>query len=73
MSHTTIIRGISRLQFEFLVGRRDGLKHFSETHELGLFTRSQMQQAFGEAGLAVEYDPEGLTGRGLYIGQAPAR
>lgn len=72
MSRTMIAGRISRLQFQFLVGDRDGVEHFSEVHELGLFTRSQTEQAFHDAGLDVEYDPEGLTDRGLYMGRSAA-
>ncbi len=72
MSHTEIRGPISRLHFEYLVGRPSGLKRASEVHELGLFSRAEMEKAFRLAGLTVEYDSEGLSGRGLYVGQAPA-
>ena len=32
-------------------------------------TVAEMKGAFEQAGLEVEYDPEGLTGRGLYLGK----
>lgn len=69
MSRTTIEEEISRLEFEYLVGRREGLERRREVHELGLFTRAQMERAFHDAGLEVDYDPEGLLGRGLYVGR----
>lgn len=72
MSHTEVRGPISRLQFEYLVGRPGGLRRASEVHELGLFSRAEMQEAFRRAGLAVAYDSEGLSGRGLYVGQARA-
>lgn len=68
MSHTEVRGRVSRLQFEYLIGDSGGLKRASEVHELGLFTRAEMQDAFRRAGLSVEYDPEGLSGRGLYVG-----
>ena len=52
----------------YLVGTPDGVEHFTERHELGLFTDEQHCQAFERAGLSVTHDPEGLMGRGLFIG-----
>ncbi len=71
MARTTLSEGISRVEFEYLVGRREGLERRSEIHELGLFTREQMELAFHDADLEVDHDPEGLCGRGLYIGRKP--
>lgn len=57
--------------FHYLVVTSEGVEHFTERHELGLFTREQMTGAFEAAGLAVEYDEEGLIGRGLYLATRP--
>jgi ubiquinone/menaquinone biosynthesis C-methylase UbiE len=59
---------ISYFDFHYLIGTLDGIEHFVERHELGLFEREEMEMAFTKAGLQVDYDEEGLTGRGLYIG-----
>jgi SAM-dependent methyltransferase len=40
--------------------------------EIAMFTANQMRGAMESAGLEVFHDPEGLMGRGLYIGRAPA-
>ena len=69
MSRTTLHETRSILDFEYLLGRATGIDHFSERHALGLFTRRDMETAFQQADLSVEYDTEGLTGRGLYMGQ----
>jgi SAM-dependent methyltransferase len=63
----------SSFEFQYLVGTPAGMEHFTERHELGLFTREEQLAAFREAGLAVEHDEEGLMGRGLYVGVAPSR
>jgi ubiquinone/menaquinone biosynthesis C-methylase UbiE len=70
MSHTEIKGAISRLQFDFIIGQAEGLSHRSETHELGLFTVQEMRDCFESAGFDVDYDEEGLMGRGLYIAKA---
>jgi hypothetical protein len=58
---------LSILNFHYLVGTLDGVNYITERHELGLFSVEEMKAAFHEAGLVVEYDEEGLIGRGLYI------
>ena len=67
MTYTQIEGAISRLKFEYLIGTSDGIQHASEVHELGLFTRDEMEDAFRAAGLEPEFDDEGLFGRGLYV------
>ena len=63
----------SIMEMHYLVGRPDGVEHFTERHELTLFQDEEMLDAFRAAGLAVEHDHEGgPMGRGLYIGLAPA-
>jgi hypothetical protein len=44
------------------------VEHFAEDHELYLFTTDEMRAAFEAADLAVDYDADGLIGRGLWIG-----
>jgi len=59
---------ISLLDFEYLVGTATGIQHISENHEFGLFTHEEYLDAFKKAGFHVTHDPEGVDGRGLYIG-----
>ncbi|MCA1840250.1 MAG: class I SAM-dependent methyltransferase [Actinomycetota bacterium] len=58
----------STLQLHYLVGTPQGVEAFMETHATTLFTSDEYQEAFRLAGLVVEHDPDGLMGRGLYIG-----
>ncbi|MFI5267548.1 MAG: class I SAM-dependent methyltransferase [Chloroflexota bacterium] len=62
---------IAILDFHFLVATPNGVEHFTERHELGLFTRQETEQAFRDAGLEVDFDADGLMGRGLYMGVKP--
>ena len=59
------------LDFHYLVGTPDRVEHFTEHHELGLFTSDEYLQAAGAAGLEATFDPQGLIGRGLLIGLRP--
>jgi len=59
---------VAILDFHYLVGTPEGVEHFTERHELGLFTDEEYRHAFTAAGLKVAQDPEGIVGRGLYIG-----
>lgn len=59
------------LEFHYLIGTSKKIEHSVEIHELGLFTHQEYMDAFKAAGLNVTHDPEGLDGRGLYIGVKP--
>ncbi len=56
------------LDLHYLVGSREGVEYFTERHELGMFDHEEYLEAFRAADLLVEHDPEGLMGRGLYLG-----
>ncbi|MBE2272346.1 MAG: class I SAM-dependent methyltransferase [Anaerolinea sp.] len=60
---------VSITRFHYMVGTLNEIVTFTEDHRLGLFTDAQYRAAFEEAGFRVLYDAEGLTGRGLYIGE----
>jgi SAM-dependent methyltransferase len=62
--------GLSILEFDYLVATPEGTRHFTERHEAALFADEQYRQALERAGLSVDFDREGLTGRGLYLGRA---
>jgi SAM-dependent methyltransferase len=69
MAVTEVKDRLSFTRFEYLIGSDGGIRRESETHELGLFTTDEMLDAFRAAGLEAEHDPEGMTGRGLYVGR----
>ncbi len=60
--------GLTILDMHYLVATAEGVEHFVERHELGMFTHEDYMLAFRAAGVEVEHDVEGLMGRGLYIG-----
>lgn len=59
------------IEFHYLLGTPNGVERFTERHEISLFTDDQYRAAFRHAGLDVDHDPEGLTGRGLYVATKP--
>lgn len=67
MSHMAIEGRASRLRFEYLIGRPEGIQHATELHELGLFTTEEMLECFRETGFEATYEPDGPMGRGLFV------
>jgi SAM-dependent methyltransferase len=62
---------VSVIALHYLHGNRQGVHYHTEQLELGLFTKEEMAHAFDLAGMHAAYEPEGLIGRGLYIGTFP--
>jgi hypothetical protein len=58
------------LDMQYLVGTPDGIEHFTERHELGLFRHEAYVEAFEAAGLPVEHIPDSCFERGYYTGTA---
>jgi len=61
---------LSIIDFHYLIGANEKIRHFQERHELGLFSHDEILDAFTRSDLDVEYDADGLTGRGLYMARA---
>ncbi|MFD6916232.1 class I SAM-dependent methyltransferase [Streptomyces virginiae] len=69
VSHAVRDGDTSRMEVHYLVADSDaGVRHFSETHRITLFTRAQYEAAFTAAGLSVDHVPGLHGGRGLFIG-----
>jgi SAM-dependent methyltransferase len=60
---------ISTVELHYLVGTSESVEHLVEHVELGLFTHDEVRRALETAGLSVSRDPEGLIGRGLWLGR----
>jgi len=71
INSSSVEGNISVFDLHHLIGTPEKTEHVVEHHELGLYTVEQMTAAFVAAGLDVRYDPEGLTGRGLYVARKP--
>jgi SAM-dependent methyltransferase len=57
------------MTFHYLVATPEGVESFTEEHVVGMFRHEQYVEAFEAAGLDVDHDPEGLMGRGLFVGR----
>ena len=60
------------MHWGFAVARPDGgTETYIEEHPTGLFTHAEYSAALRAAGIVFDYDPEGLLGRGRYVGVKP--
>jgi len=67
--NTSKTRGrLSVMDMHHLVGTPKRVDYFVERLVMGLFTHEEYLDAFRQAKLETTYDPDGLMGRGLYIG-----
>jgi SAM-dependent methyltransferase len=58
---------VSWCEFHYLLAANGEIRHETERHELGLFTRTEILSAFRDAGFGAEYSSPGLSGRGIYV------
>lgn len=67
-SHTHREGDQSVMEVHYVVAGPDtGIDHFHETHRAMLLTQDQYEQAFNDAGLSVDYTPDVMSGRGLFV------
>lgn len=71
MNVSEVAGELSIMDMHYLIGTPDGVDHFVERHELGLWTQAQMTDAFTAVGMTVEAFDDGLMGRGLYVARQP--
>ena len=64
---------VSVFESDYLVGDRNGVSHFREREELGLFTDDEYRMAFDKASLDVVESDRDLFGYGLYVSLARDR
>jgi SAM-dependent methyltransferase len=58
---------LSSFRLHYLIAEPMGVQYLWEDHALMLYTVDEMLGFFAEAGLDGSHDPQGLSGRGLYI------
>jgi SAM-dependent methyltransferase len=68
MNVSSVDGTVAMLDFHYLIATPEGVEHFTEHHELGLFTDDEYRGAFLQAGMDVRRDADWLMGRGLYVG-----
>lgn len=62
---------LSSMEFHWLVADQgEGVEHFVDVHDLYVFSREEYEDALETAGFEVDFDPDGLIGRGLFTGVA---
>jgi SAM-dependent methyltransferase len=59
---------VAVFDLHFLIGTPEGISSTTESLRLGLFTHEQYMAAFTACDLQVDFDEQGLMGRGMYIG-----
>ena len=62
---------ISVLNMHHVVEGPNGTEEFTEVHRLALYPAETYQRLMEAAGLTPHYDEQGLSGRGLHIGERP--
>lgn len=58
---------VGTMEMRYAVATPDRTRSFVEHHRMGLYTRDTYVDALRRAGLAVDHDPAGPIGRGLYV------
>ncbi|MFD3686126.1 class I SAM-dependent DNA methyltransferase [Nocardiopsis sp. NPDC058631] len=68
VSYSVLKGDATHMEVHFVVAEPGvGVRHFTDVHEITLFTREEYEAAFTGAGLSVEF-LDGPSGRGLFVG-----
>lgn len=67
MSHSGIQGNVSVLTMQYVVGDAGGVRSFSDTHLMTMYTPDDFRRAFAAAGLSAEFVDPGF-GRGVVVG-----
>ena len=67
MNRSDVEGNLSVLDMHYLVGTAEGVRHFTEHHELALFTIDQFAAAGAAAGLAHQHLDDAPSDRGLHV------
>jgi len=59
---------VAILNFHYMVGMRDGVRNFEETHRLLILSDEQYRNAFLRAGFELHQGTQVLSGRDLFVG-----
>lgn len=62
---------ITVLDFHYLIATPQETLYLRDALELRLTEEAEMRAAFEKAGLETMYEPQGITGRGLWLGRKP--
>lgn len=68
---TEVVGHITRMAMHYLVTTLEGVTHFVEVHEMGLYPSTVYENAFQLAGLSLTVDATYERWRTLYIGRKP--
>ena len=55
------------VEIHYLFGSKNGVRHITNKHDIGLFTVKEMKTAFKNADLKVTYEDNGITKKRFYI------
>jgi SAM-dependent methyltransferase len=58
---------ITLIEIHYLFGSKNGVRHITNKHDIGLFTVKEMKTAFKNADLKVTYEDNGITKKRFYI------
>ncbi|WP_329093484.1 MULTISPECIES: class I SAM-dependent methyltransferase [unclassified Streptosporangium] len=69
VSHSRVEGRMTRMEVHYLVAEaEEGIRHFTDTLFMTLFTREEYEHALRKAGCAPTYIEGGPSGRGLFLG-----